>query len=124
MKKTREYWPYKWTIETKPVIEVERSKGKIWAEHKFEIELLTPEWLSENSQLLLFIVELENLWVFDDDKETITYTYWYWNKDITTVPSIPPYNPLQPTILYSDHTIPCQSGITDQWENGLKSHNI
>ena len=103
---------------------MERSNGKIWAEHKFEIELLTPEWLSENSQLLLFIAELENLWVFDDDKETTTYTYWYWNKDITTVPSIPPYNPLQPNILYSDHTIPCQSGITDQWENGLKSHNI
>jgi hypothetical protein len=124
MKKTREYWQYKWTIETKPVIELERSNGKIWAEHKFEIELLSPEWWSWNSQLLLFIAELENLWVFDDDKETTTYTYWYWNKDITTVPSIPPYNPLQPNILYSDHTIPCQSGITDQWENGLKSHNI
>lgn len=124
MKKTREYWQYKWTIETKPVIELERSNGKIWAEHKFEIELLSPEWWSWNSQLLLFIAELENLWVFDDDKETTTYTYWYWNKDITTVPSIPPYNPLQPNILYSDHTIPCQSGITGQWENGLKSHNI
>lgn len=124
MKKTREYWQYKWTIETKPVIELERSNGKIWAEHKFEIELLSPEWWSWNSQLLLFIAELENLWVFDDDKETTTYTYWYWNKDITTVPSIPPYNPLQPNILYSDHTIPCQSGITDQWENGLKSHSI
>ena len=120
MKKTREYWPYKWEIETKPTIELERSWGKIWAEHKFEIRLISPEWLNDNSQLLLFIAELENLWVFDDDKETITYTYWYWNKDITTVPSIPPYNPLQPTILYSNWTIPCQCGIIGQWKDESK----
>lgn len=118
MKKTREYWPYKWEIETKPTIEIERSWGKIWAEHKFEIRLISPEWLNDNSQLLLFIAELENLWVFDkEESEYSTFTFSKPGNWITTVPSTP-YNPLQPSVLYSDNTIPCQSGITGQWGNG------
>jgi hypothetical protein len=47
--------------------------------------------------------------VFDKSDFTVTKTI-----DRTPTPTPYPYDPLKPSILYSDNTIPCQSGITGQ----------
>lgn len=130
MKKIREYWPYKWEIETEPEIDstMDIEDKSLCITHKFKIKILSPEQYVKEPVMALDLIKLiwalEKEWVFDK-KESEYTTYTFNNPDkITTVPSIPPYNPLQPSILYSDHTILCQSGITGQWENGLKSQNI
>jgi len=47
--------------------------------------------------------------VFDKSEITISK-----GLDRTPAPTTYPYDPLKPSILYSDNTIPCQSGITGQ----------
>jgi len=47
--------------------------------------------------------------VFDKSEITISKGF-----DRTPAPTTYPYDPLKPSILYSDNTIPCQSGITGQ----------
>lgn len=129
MKKIREYWEWKWEIDTEPEIS---GQIELWSwetndwliiTHSFKIKIISPENFAKEPAICLDIIKLiwtlEKAWVFDKSNN-LTNTF--------TFKELPPYNPLQPyitywsgnTVLCSNQTQACQYGITDQWENGLK----
>lgn len=114
--KQRKYWRYEWEIDEIPSISAWVEKWDFFICKHFAVRL--KKWFDtfnneDKVTLLLFIWALEEEWVFD--KSEITISKWL---DQTPAPTTYPYDPLKPSILYSDNTIPCQSGITGQWENG------
>ncbi len=125
MWKTRTYGKFQREVSTDAIISSHYDKKNDRADliKSYKIKLIKgfDDWYSQEQILALLdlIWALEDDWVFDKSDFTVTKTI-----DRTPTPTPYPYDPLKPSILYSDNTIPCQSGITGQWENGLKSHNI
>jgi len=133
MKKIREYWDWKWEIDTEPKISGQIELGNwetndwLVITHSFRIKILSPERYAKEPSMCLDIIKLiwtlEEAWVFDKSN---TLTNWYTLDNLPYNPT--PYNPLQPYVMYwpgntvlcSNQSQACQCGITELWENGSK----
>ena len=120
MRKTRTYGKFQREVSTDATIFSHYDKKDDRADliKSYKIKLIKgfDDWYSQKQILALLdlIWSLEDDWVFDKSDFTVTKTI-----DRTPAPTTYPYDPLKPSILYSNDTaIPCQSGTTGQWGNG------